>query len=193
VKRIDASGFEAKFRDEIDPWNYASSRFEAKKRDVLLKACGERMHGRGLELGCAIGETSRFLSRSALRLLAVDASPTALAEARRRNAANRRVEFRRCLLPDELPNGRFDLVVVSEVIYYLTPRQLDVLMRRIRRITAPGGRVVVLHHVRPFDDASQPPALAQRRACAHLGRSMRLASLGVHARFRCAAFLKPRR
>ena len=52
---IDAEGFEAKFRENIDPWNYVGSSFEAHKRAVLLRACGIRHYGRGLELACAIG------------------------------------------------------------------------------------------------------------------------------------------
>lgn len=189
-RRIDAAGFEAKFRDTIDPWNYAASPFEAFKRGVLLRACGAGARGRVLELGCAIGETSRVLARIGLRLVALDASPTALAEAGRRNAGNPRVVFRRAVLPGGMPRGGFDLVVISEVAYYLTGRELDSLLRRVRRVTAPGGRVVVLHHVRPFDDASQLPALAQARACAFLGRTMRPAFAFTHARFRCAAYEK---
>ncbi|KAB0682930.1 SAM-dependent methyltransferase [Aureimonas leprariae] len=193
VKRIDAAGFEVKFRETIDPWNYAASPFEAYKRGVLLRACGsDRRYGRALEFGCAIGETSRFLSPRCLRLLAVDASPTALAEAERRNAGNRRVAFRRSLLPREVPRGRFDLVVLSEVAYYLTKRELAMLMQKVARITAPGGRVVVLHHVRPFGDASQLPALAQARACAALARTMRRVHAASRGRFECAAYLKPR-
>ena len=80
---IDPAGFEAKFRENIDPWNYAASPFEAYKRTVLLHACGTRPFGRGLELACAIGETTRMLAPRCLRLLAVDSSATALKEAAR--------------------------------------------------------------------------------------------------------------
>ena len=83
---IDPAGFEAKFRENIDPWNYAASPFEAYKRAVLLHACGTRPFGRGLELACAIGETTRMLAPRCLRLLAVDSSATALKEATRRTS-----------------------------------------------------------------------------------------------------------
>src|ERR1051326_1512805 len=67
MRAIDAAGFERKFRKTIDPWNYASSRFERYKRGVLLRACGPSRRGRVLELGCAIGETTRSLARMSLR------------------------------------------------------------------------------------------------------------------------------
>ena len=88
---IDPAGFETKFRENIDPWNYAASPFEAYKRTVLLHACGTRPFGRGLELACAIGETTRMLAPRCLRLLAVDSSATALKEAARRTTAHRNV------------------------------------------------------------------------------------------------------
>ena len=40
---IDPEGFEAKFQENIDPWNYATSPFEAYKRRILLRACGTRL------------------------------------------------------------------------------------------------------------------------------------------------------
>src|SRR6202000_3421191 len=92
MKRIDVPGFERKFQHDIDPWNYATSRFEYYKRNALLQACGRYKHGRVLELGCAIGETTRFLSPLSLRLLALDGSSTAIAEARKR-VRNAHVRF----------------------------------------------------------------------------------------------------
>jgi hypothetical protein len=45
MKAIDVAGFERKFRENIDPWDYANSRFEHFKRSVLLRACGHGKHG----------------------------------------------------------------------------------------------------------------------------------------------------
>jgi hypothetical protein len=49
MKAIDVAGFEGKFRENIDPWDYTNSRFEHFKRNVLLRACGHGKHGRALE------------------------------------------------------------------------------------------------------------------------------------------------
>jgi hypothetical protein len=54
MKPIDVAGFERKFREKIDPWDYTNSKFEDFKRKVLLQACGHNKHGRVLELGCAM-------------------------------------------------------------------------------------------------------------------------------------------
>lgn len=191
MKPIDMAGFEAMFRTSIDPWNYKTSPFEAFKRRVLLRACGDRIHGRGLELACAIGETSRVLAPRCLRLLAVDSSQTALAEARRRSKHLPGVVFRRAALPAEMPRGPFDLIVVSEIAYYLRERDLKKLTDRIFAALAPGGRVVVLHHTCFFDDAMQPPAIAQGRLKRSLAARYRLRFREQHRQFEAVAFEKP--
>jgi SAM-dependent methyltransferase len=193
VKPIDPDGFERLFRTSIDPWNYRSSPFEAHKRRVLLRACGARLYGRGLELACANGETTISLDHRCLRLTAVDSSPTAVAAATKRTLASPSVTVTRCLLPAEMPRGPFDLIVVSEIVYYLTPNALGLLIAKIEAALAPGGRVVVLHHLRRFDDASQIPARAQAATCRCLSRSMRRVFAESHGRFQAMAFEATRR
>lgn len=189
-KVIDVAGFEAKFRENIDPWDYKDSPFEAHKRSVLLHACGSRYFGRGLELACAIGETTHALAPRCRRLLAVDASPTALAEAIRRNVTCRRVTFRLSRLPEQTPRGPFDLIVASEILYYLNPNDLDVLVRILARALAPGGRIVILHHLRNFHDAAVQPSMAQACAFRWIHRRMGLVFLHRTGGFEAAAFEK---
>lgn len=192
MKPIDPAGFEALFRENPDPWDYAGSAFEAFKRDRLLRACGGRIHGRGFELACANGETTLRLATRCLRLLAVDASPTAVREATRRTRDLDHVVVREAVLPRDSPSGPFDLIVASEILYYLSLRDMMDLLARLKRSLAPGGRIVVLHHVLPFDDASQPPAIAQRRARDYLAAWMPIVAEARHERFEVFAARKPR-
>jgi cyclopropane fatty-acyl-phospholipid synthase-like methyltransferase len=193
MKPIDIAGFEQKFRDTIDPWNYSNSPFEFYKRRVLLQACGCRTYGRGLELACAIGETTRYLSPRCLRLLAIDSSETALREAARRTMDCRGVTLRRAVLPGQTPRGPFDLIVASEIAYYLSPQALDVLLRRLYLALAPGGRIVFLHHSLSFNDAAQLPAIAQARIRRRFHKTMQTVFHERHARFEALAFRKRRR
>ena len=187
---IDAAGFEAKFQANIDPWNYASSPFEAFKRSVLLRACGFGPYGRVLELACAIGETTRVLAPRCLRLTAVDASGTALAEARRRTSALSNVTLKLALLPRDTPEGPFDLIVASEILYYLRRNDLRDLVIRLESSLAPGGRLVVLHHLRDFHDAAIHPRSAQEYAVRAMRRRMAQVFRLDAGRFQAAAFVK---
>lgn len=193
MRPIDPGGFERLFRTTIDPWNYRGSPFEAFKRHVLLRACGLRPYGRGLELACANGVTTRRLARRCLRLLAVDASPTAVAAASERTRDLPSVTVALATLPATMPRGPFDLIVVSEIAYYLSPNDLRLLIRRIEAAVAPGGRVVVLHHLRRFDDAAQLPSLAQATLRRSFDRAMRPVFAERHGRFEALAFEAPRR
>jgi cyclopropane fatty-acyl-phospholipid synthase-like methyltransferase len=169
MKAIDVAGFERKFRQNIDPWHYTTSRFEHFKRDVLLRACGHNKHGSVLELGCAIGETTRHLAPLCLRLMALDGSATAIAEAKRR-VRSAHVKFVHAKLPDQMPHGPFDLIVISEIAYYFRLHELAHLGERIAKATACHGKIVLLHHRRLFQDAAQAPNLAHWRLRIQLRR-----------------------
>jgi SAM-dependent methyltransferase len=169
MKAIDVAGFERKFRENIDPWDYTNSRFEHFKRDVLVRACGHDKHGRALELGCAIGETTRYLAPLCLRLVALDGSATAIVEAKRR-VRSAHVRFVQAKLPGQMPRGQFDLIVISEIAYYLSLHELTHLAKRIATATARHGKIVLLHHRRHFQDAAQAPNLAHLRLRTQLRR-----------------------
>ena len=189
MKAIGPDGFEAMFQTNVDPWNYVTSPFEAFKRQVLLRACGNRTYGRTLELACANGETTLALAPRSLRLLAVDSSPTVLAEAERRTAQLGRVETRQAVLPQDLPKGPFDLIVVSEILYYLGIRDGRILLQGLA--AASSGRIVIVHHLRDFDDAAQKPARAQAEARRFFRERMQLAFQERHGRFEALAFDAP--
>lgn len=187
---IDVAGFERKFRADKDPWNYRSSAFERHKRNVLLKACGSIKRGRGLELGCANGETTMELARRCLRLVAIDGSATAIDEAKRRASSDLNVKFIRGELPEHMSRGPFDLIVVSELAYYLAPHALATLQTRLIRALARGGRIVVLHHLQHFADAAQHGAVAHNALCDGLHRELRCVAQASCQRFAVASFEK---
>jgi len=168
-KAIDPDDFEAKYRDNPDPWYTWTSPFEAHKRRMLLAACGPGRHGRVLELACGSGATTAALAKRALRLDAVDSSPSALAAAAERLGEASNVRLLWALLPAGMPRGPYDLIVVSELAYYLSPRSLDRLCTGIARALAPGGRLVLLHHHLTFRDAVQHPNGIHGRMLARWG------------------------
>ena len=119
----------------------------------------------GLELGCSIGTLSEELARRCRQFLGVDASSTALLQARQRLSGYPSAEARHLTVPDEWPEGTFDLVVLSETGYYLSPEELIELLDRIRASTRPGGTLLLCHWRHPISgwqlDAEAVHAMAR--------------------------------
>ena len=129
--------------DKDDPWGLDERWYERRKSDLLLACLPRERYDRALEVGCSRGSLSARLSRRADRVLAVDASEHAVELARRHVPSS--VEVACLRVPDEWPEGQFDLIVVSEVGYFLSPAALERLWRAVGRALAPGGTVVLCH------------------------------------------------
>ncbi len=54
-------------------------------------------------------------------------------------------------MPDDWPDGEFDLIVISEVAYYLNEAQLAGLVARLTASLAKGGTVIACHWRRPIE------------------------------------------
>jgi SAM-dependent methyltransferase len=116
--------FEQLYIEKPDPWDFGTSDYERLKYDATLAAIGDG-HRTALEIGYSIGVFTRRLAERCQALLAVDIAETALDAARQRCAGIANVTFRRMQLPDELPAGRSDLILLSEVGYCWSLPDLD--------------------------------------------------------------------
>jgi SAM-dependent methyltransferase len=145
--RLPASYFDRLYASDPDPWSFESSPYERDKYAATLAALGppERRFPSAFEAGCSIGVLTERLAPRCDHLLAVDLSPLAveLAQERLRDQPHVRVERRP--LPEELPAGRFDLVVCSEILYYWSARLLDAALDDLANLITPGGSLVAVH------------------------------------------------
>ena len=137
--------FDRLYRAEADPWEYATSSYEAAKYAATLAALPRARYGSALEVGCSIGVLTERLAPRCGRLLAIDVSGAALARARRRCARLDHVTFEQRALPGEAPAGPFDLAVVSEVGYYLAPADWAAALDRLSASVGVGGHLVLVH------------------------------------------------
>lgn len=143
---LPASYFDDIFAADDDPWGLATSAYEAAKFDTTLAALSGRRFASGLEIGCATGVLTARLSLSCDRLLAIDISARAIARARERCAGDRHVAFEQMAFPDEAPSAAdFDLMVLSEVVYYWDDRGIDHAAAQAKRMIAPGGDMLLVH------------------------------------------------
>lgn len=139
----DPAYWEAIFAAE-DPWDYENP-YEALKYEQTLAAMPCRV-GRALELACAEGFFTRRLVTKADHVLATDISAIAVARARQRLAGAGNADFAVLdFLRDPLPTD-LDLIICSEVLYYLPDRKrLDRLALKIAAALKPGGHLLMTH------------------------------------------------
>lgn len=137
--------FAGMYASDPDPWRFATSAYERDKYAATLAALPRARYRAAFEPACAIGVFTRALSERCDRLLASDLVPAAVAAARDRCADRPSIEIRQGSVPADWPGGRFDLIVLSEFLYFLAAADLADLVRRVGGAIEPGGDVVLVH------------------------------------------------
>ncbi len=143
--RLGREYFEGLYAESGDPWNFETSEYERKKYERTLEVLGGRRFGRALEAGASIGVFTEMLADRCDELLAVDVSERAVSAARERLSGRGRVRVERRTLPEEMPDGPFDLIVASEVMYYFTREEMLAALEAFERELAQGGALLAVH------------------------------------------------
>jgi hypothetical protein len=139
------------YASDPDPWKFTSSAYERDKYAATLAALPRPRYRAAFEPACAIGVFTRALSERCDRLLAADPVLAAVEAARARCADRPSVEIRQGALPADWPEGRFDLIVLAEFLYFLAPSDLAELVRRAGDAIEPGGDLVLVHWIGETD------------------------------------------
>ena len=145
-RRTPLEVFERLYRRRRDPWGYESRREEQDKYQRTLAVLDKPRYSRALEVGCSIGVFTKMLAQRCDHLIALEPSPSALAVARDRLLGSTNVEFVGGAVPEALPGGPFDLVVCSEVLYYLSEGLLVEVVEDLQRRLMPGATLIAVHY-----------------------------------------------
>ena len=137
--------FERRFRQDPDPWAFETSDYERRKRAATVAACGPETGRRVLELGAGNGVLAAALAPLATQLVAVEGVPAAAALAADRLASVPHATVIHGLIPHDVPPGPFDLIVASEILYYLDAPSYEAALASFAQWLAPGGRLVAVH------------------------------------------------
>jgi 2-polyprenyl-3-methyl-5-hydroxy-6-metoxy-1,4-benzoquinol methylase len=180
------AAFEAAYRDSPDPWASASPRYRYQelKYDRLMALLPKRRFAKTLDLGCGLGLLSQRLATRSDHVLGMDIASSAIEHARRRGAAVPNLSFEAgdiLNLPATL-TGKFDLVVVADVLYYLSPLDdavLNSVVRRIAELLSPGGICLLANH---FFFSADPESRLSREIHNAFANSRRLSVLSQHHR-----------
>ncbi len=147
-----ASHFQSLYQASPDPWGFSTSPYEQEKYAHTLAILGDRRFASGLEVGCSIGILTRQLAPRCASLLATDIVEDPLSDARARCAGQPQVRFARMQMPMQWPAERFDLIVFSEVLYFLSPADIDRCARRVAGCLLPNAHVLLVNWLGRSDD-----------------------------------------
>ena len=121
------------YAETDDPWSFRTSAYEAERLDAIAASLPRATYTAALEIGCGNGELGRRIAPRCVSYTGLDAVPLALTAARRALPGARLVRaFLPCALP-AAPGGAYDLIVLSEVLYFLDPDAVRDLAATIDR------------------------------------------------------------
>lgn len=162
--------FESLYGGSDDPYGLRTRWYEERKRALLLAALPHRHYRSVYEPGCGAGELTVALAARCDRVLASDFSPQARASAQARTAALPNVRVAAHALPQDFPHaeGPFDLVVLSELGYFLTEDAMQTLARCCADALSDDG-VLVACNWRPDFEARVLSTDTVHQACAATG------------------------
>ncbi|RYG89051.1 MAG: class I SAM-dependent methyltransferase [Alphaproteobacteria bacterium] len=156
MKRIDLDGFARKFAEDPDPWRTWKNADERLKRAAILHALPSGTSGRMLELGAGNGSNSAKLAARALRLDATEATSEGVRLVRHAIQDRApRASASQLVAPAAPPRNTYDAIIIAELLYYLTPRDMQRLAVQVAERLRRGGTLVLAHHRITFYDFAQ--------------------------------------
>ncbi|MEV6812023.1 SAM-dependent methyltransferase [Micromonospora sp. NPDC051296] len=146
AESVSHAEFTDLYTQKPDPWDLATKWYDQRKYAITVASLPRPHYRRCYEPGCSIGELTKLLAARCDELLATDFVESAVAQARTAVQDLTNVTVTRSVLPTELPDGPFDLVVVSELLYYLSTRDMKQLVDGIVERLEPHGDLVAVHY-----------------------------------------------
>jgi SAM-dependent methyltransferase len=140
-----AEFFDRKYRETLDPWDFARSDYEQSRYNATIAALGARHYERAFEPGCSVGELTIKLAEHAAHVDAMDISATAVSRAQQRCRHLPNVTIHVGALPHQMPKNQFDLIVFSEIGYYFDEARLQELGNMLVRRIPTSGTLLAVH------------------------------------------------
>jgi SAM-dependent methyltransferase len=147
---LPPSYFDAVYAAAEDPWSMRTRWYERRKYALTTAVLPRERYGDGLEVGCSVGELTARLAARCDRLTGWDASAAAVERATARVAGEAHVRVEQAVVPDA-PLPAVDLLVLSEVLYYLDAADLQRFLTQVRT----GGTLLAVHWRHPVTDYPQ--------------------------------------
>ena len=165
--------FDALFSANDDPWNYHSTWREQRRFALMLAMLDQPRYASAFEPACATAAFTVLLAERCALVEACDGSAAAVQVARRCTGHLDNVVVSCREIPREWPDRTFDLVVLVDFLYYLTPAEVLATVREAAVSRRNGGSLLVGHWQGTAHDFLTPPPDVHPLVQSVLGRSAR--------------------
>jgi SAM-dependent methyltransferase len=149
---LEPAYFDQMYADSADPWGFTSRWYEQRKYALTLALLPRERYEDAFEPGCSIGVMTELLARRCARVLACDVAAAAVQAAAARTGGQPGVRVEQRTLPDDWPDGDFDLIVFSEFLYYFGGPDLQQVLDLARAALRPGGTLIAVHWRHPVPE-----------------------------------------
>lgn len=161
------SRFASLYAAADDPWSVATKWYERRKRAMVLACLPDEHYGTVVEPACGVGALTRDLATRADRVVAFDPVPAAVDRTRAAVADLSQVDVHIGAVPAAIPAGPVDLLVYSELLYYLDDDELTATIEASAAALRPGGHVLASHWLPWAPEAPRDGRDAHARLLAH--------------------------
>lgn len=140
--RVDRD-FEKVYEADSDPWAIGDA--NSPRYDRYVELLGQHVKGSVLDIGCGMGALLARFRDDASELFGVELSRIAVERGARRFPF---IQFHQgsataMEVVEAIDGRRFDIIICSDVIYYLADRDKDRLVAWIARHLSPGGKALI--------------------------------------------------
>jgi SAM-dependent methyltransferase len=128
-----------------DPWDLATKWHDRRKYAVTMASLPRERYRSAYEPGCSVGLLTVMLAPRCDEVLAVDCVESAVEQTRAAARDFPNVTVGPAMLPADLPDATFDLIVIGDLLYYLSEPDLEALLDGLLERLEPGGEIVAVH------------------------------------------------
>jgi hypothetical protein len=153
--RVPDDYFDAMYAQSPDPWQLGRRWYEQRKYAMTMAMLPRPRYRHAYEPGCSVGVLTELLTARCDHVTATDVAPMALettAKRLERGGRSEQVTLDRRSLDSVWPADAFDLVVLSEVAYYLDTESLRAVLDRECPRLATGATLIAAHWRHPVED-----------------------------------------
>ncbi|MGB3735627.1 MAG: SAM-dependent methyltransferase [Ilumatobacter sp.] len=143
---MDRSYFDSMYEHSADPWGFDTRFYERRKYDMTIAALTRPQYESAFEPGCSNGALTERLAPRCGYVVACDIVDDAVQRAQDRLERFEHVDVVKATFPAFRPSRPVDLVVWSEVAYYLGPSSLATAIECLEDRLMRGGDLVVVNY-----------------------------------------------